>query len=148
MFKPVTSLFLALLILISSIGVSGQVHDCRVKGRLIGLYGSAVSCCSILRVKHKRAIGSCCKLKKTNITTIRRVPCCQDQVRYQHLDIQQVVKKDVTSEFRGQRFFTVLPTNEMLPDLEVYQKLTSVTPRAQPPPLRWDPQARFCQYRC
>lgn len=148
MLKPVTSLFLAVLILVSSTGVSGQVHDCRVKGRLVGLYGSAVSCCSILKIKPKRALGTCCKLKKTRITTVRRVPCCQDRVHYQHLDIQQIVKQEIVAASGPTKISTLPSSVEMLLTGQADANETSITPRAHPPPCLWDPQARFCQYRC
>ncbi len=148
MLKPFTSLFLALLILVSSTGVSGQVHDCRVKGHLVGLYGLPVSCCSILKVVPKRAIGSCCQLKKTRIATVRRVPCCQDRVCYQHLDIQQVEKQDVKAELITKNSFVLSLSVERCLAIQIDREVTSLTPRAHPPPFRWDPQARFCQYRC
>lgn len=148
MLKPFTSIFLAFLILVTSTGVSGQVHDCSVKGRLIGLYGSAVSCCSILKVKPKRALGSCCKLKKTRITTVRRVPCCQDQVCYQHLDIQQIDKQDDSGALIAQHTFAPYLTVQAHLQIQSDQKLHAIALRAHPPPLLRDPQVQFCQYRC
>lgn len=148
MLKPVTSLFLAFLILFSSTGVTAQVHECSVKGRLIGLYGSAVSCCSILKLKPKRALGSCCKLKKSQVVTVRRVPCCQDQVLYQHLDIQQIGQQGVAAEQVQHKVIPMPWVHERLLTIQFIQRFNSNFPLAHPPPLRRDSQSRFCQYRC
>lgn len=148
MLKPFTSIFLAFLVLVTSTGVSGQVHDCRVKGRLVGWYGSAVSCCSKVKAKPKRLHGSCCKLNRTKVTTVRRVPCCQDQVRYQHLDIQQIVKQDQRVHLMTKRAFAPFLMVVQQQTLQMVAPSFTLTPRAHPPPVPWDPQALFCQYRC
>ena len=148
MLKPFTSILLVFLILVTSAGVSGQVHDCRVKGRLVGWYGSAVSCCSKVKVKPKRVHGSCCKLNRMKVTTVRRVPCCQDQVRYQHLDIQQIVKQDQRVNLMTKQAFAPFLMVEHQQPRQTVEPSAMLTPRAHPPPDPWDPQAFFCQYRC
>ena len=148
MLKSLTSLFLSLLILISSTGVSGQIHDCSVKGRLFGLFGSQVSCCSILKLKPKRAHGTCCKVKKFDQPVIRRVPCCQDHIKFQRLDIQHADMEPTGSLSACSRPVGIanLPVQSESRRLNLLRSFIHCL--EHPPPLSIDAQSKYGQFRC
>ncbi len=123
MVKKALHIFLAMHLLISSIGLPVYEHICQKNGSTFSLFIESNNCCSKSNIKSpKRSCG----FRKTDDSSakITKKPCCEDKITYNKLE---VISKDLMVDVSPVKELLTSTLNEYftinyLPQIPIEQK--------------------------